>query len=174
MCVFERRGCRITRSVSEYGSDILSWTWLFPTYNSSGVCVVLFVHLFPLMKMNLCLGIHFLSLDFPSLSLSFFFSWPYKYTILKLPAGKVSYLFHMRTNPSLTWLKGARMCAELLQLCLTLCNPMDCNPPGSSVHGILQARILEGDAIPSSRGSSQPRDQTHHLLHLLHWEKPHQ
>ena len=44
--------------------------------------------------------------------------------------------------------------------CLTLCSPMDCTPPGSSVHGILQARILEWVAIPSSRGSSQPRDQT--------------
>ena len=40
------------------------------------------------------------------------------------------------------------------------CNPMDCNLPGSSVHGILQARILEWVAIPSIRGSSQPRDQT--------------
>ena len=46
------------------------------------------------------------------------------------------------------------------QLCLTLCNSMDCSPLGSSVHGILQARILEWVAIPFSRGSSQPRDQT--------------
>ena len=46
------------------------------------------------------------------------------------------------------------------QSCLTLCNPMDCSPPGSSVHGILQAGILEWVAISSSRGSSQPRDQT--------------
>ena len=38
--------------------------------------------------------------------------------------------------------------------------PQNCNPPGSSVHGILQARILEGVAISSSRESSQPRDQT--------------
>ena len=37
---------------------------------------------------------------------------------------------------------------------------MDCSPPGSSVHGILQARILEWIAMPSSRGSSQPRDRT--------------
>ena len=44
---------------------------------------------------------------------------------------------------------------------LTLCNPMDCSPPGSSVHGILQARLLEWVAMPSSRGSSQSRDQTH-------------
>ena len=47
------------------------------------------------------------------------------------------------------------------QLCPTLCNPMDCHPPGSSVHGISQARILEWVAISSSRGSSQPRDGTH-------------
>ena len=46
------------------------------------------------------------------------------------------------------------------QLCLTLCDPMDSTPPGSSVHGILQSRILEWVAVPFSRGSSQPRDQT--------------
>ena len=40
------------------------------------------------------------------------------------------------------------------------CNPMDCSPPGSSVHGILQARTLEWVAISFSRGSSQPRDRT--------------
>ena len=47
------------------------------------------------------------------------------------------------------------------QLSLTLCDPMDCSPPDSSVHGILQARILEKVAIPFSRGSSQARDRTH-------------
>ena len=46
------------------------------------------------------------------------------------------------------------------QLHLTLCNPWDCYPPGSSVHGILLARILEWVAIHSSRGSSWPKDQT--------------
>ena len=46
------------------------------------------------------------------------------------------------------------------QLCLTLCDPMDYNLPGSSVHGILQTRILEWVAIPFSRGSSRPRDGT--------------
>ena len=49
--------------------------------------------------------------------------------------------------------------AKLLQLCLTLCNPMDCSPLGSSIHGILQARILERVTIPFSRGSCQPKDQ---------------
>ena len=53
------------------------------------------------------------------------------------------------------------MCAELLQLCPTLCDPMDCSPPGSSVRGIFQARILEWVAMPSSRGSSHPMDRTH-------------
>ena len=51
------------------------------------------------------------------------------------------------------------MCARSLQLCLTLCDLLDCSPPVSSVHGILQARILEWVAMPSFRGSSQPRDQ---------------
>ena len=46
------------------------------------------------------------------------------------------------------------------QLCLTLGDFMDCSPPGSSVHGIFQAGILEWVAIPFSRGSFQPRDQT--------------
>ena len=46
---------------------------------------------------------------------------------------------------------------------------MNCGPPGSSVHGILQARILEWVAMTSSRGSSQPRDQSH-ISCLLHWQ----
>ena len=57
-------------------------------------------------------------------------------------------------------IRHACMCAKSLQLCLTLCSPLDCSPPGSSVHGILQARILEWVAMPSSRGSSRPRDRT--------------
>ena len=51
--------------------------------------------------------------------------------------------------------------ASLLHLGPTLCDPVDCSPPGSSVHGILQERILEWVAMPSSRASSQARDQTH-------------
>ena len=49
---------------------------------------------------------------------------------------------------------------EVAQLCLTLCDPVDCSLPGSSVQGILQARILEWVAISFSRGSSWPRDRT--------------
>ena len=55
---------------------------------------------------------------------------------------------------------AAAAAAKSLQSCPTLCNPMDCSPLGSSVHGILQARILEWVAISSSRGSSRPRDGT--------------
>ena len=51
---------------------------------------------------------------------------------------------------------GLRVCSKSLQSGLTLCDPMDCSPPGSSVHGILQARILEWVAIPFSRRSSHP------------------
>ena len=58
-----------------------------------------------------------------------------------------------------------RFCSHSLkvlvtQLCPILCDPMDCSLPGSSVHGILQARILKWVAISYSKGSSQPRDQT--------------
>ena len=49
---------------------------------------------------------------------------------------------------------------EVAQSCPTLCDPVDCSPSGSSVHGILQARILEWVSISFSRGSSQPRDRT--------------
>ena len=51
--------------------------------------------------------------------------------------------------------------------CLTVCDPMDCSPLGSSVHGIFQARILEWVAISSSRGSSKPRVQT--WVYCISW-----
>ena len=60
--------------------------------------------------------------------------------------------------------------AKSLQSCQALCNPMNCSPPGSSVHRILQARRLEWGAIPFSRGSSQPRNQTLISLCVLHWQ----
>ena len=51
-------------------------------------------------------------------------------------------------------------CCLVAKLCPTLCDPMDCSPPGSSVHGTFQGRILEWVAISSSRVSSQTRDQS--------------
>ena len=56
--------------------------------------------------------------------------------------------------------KASWVCAKLLQSCPALSNSMDSSLPSSSVHDILQARILEWVAMPSSRASSQPRDQT--------------
>ena len=58
--------------------------------------------------------------------------------------------------------------AKSLQSCLTQSDPVDCSPPGSSVHRILQAGILEWVSLPSSSGSSRPGDQTHVSLSLLH------
>ena len=52
------------------------------------------------------------------------------------------------------------LCVLVTQVYLTLCDPVGCSPPGSSVHGISQARILEWVSISFSRGSSRPRDQT--------------
>ena len=61
------------------------------------------------------------------------------------------------------------------QVCLTFCDPIDCSPPGSSVHGIIQAGILEWEVIAFSRGYSWPRDETRvsliagrFLCHLSH------
>ena len=59
------------------------------------------------------------------------------------------------------------MHAKSLQSCLTVCDPMDCSPPGSSVHGTSQARILEWVAISSSKGSSIPGIEPR-LLQFLH------
>ena len=52
------------------------------------------------------------------------------------------------------------VCVLVAQSRLTLCDPTDHSPPGFSVHGIFQARILERIAIPFSKGTSQPRDRT--------------
>ena len=65
-----------------------------------------------------------------------------------VPTWKCLHHFYKRSFPLLS------------QPCPTRHNPMDCSPPGSSIHGILQARILEWVAMSSSRRSSQPRDQT--------------
>ena len=71
----------------------------------------------------------------------------------------------IREEGKSTWVQ-----TELLQSCLTLCDFIDCSPLGSSVHGILQARILEWVAASSSRVSFQPRDRTLISLCLLHWQ----
>ena len=98
--------------------------------------------------------------------------------------GPASYLSHpvlirgpargeaCRTGPEGSWTSNLPLTSEESKACLvaqsslTLCDPMDCSPPGSSVHGILQARILKSVAMPSFRGSFQSRDQNPGLLHL--------
>ena len=86
------------------------------------------------------------------------------------------------------WLSHRVQVSILIPVCCpqphpTLFDPMDCSPPGFSVHGILQARVLEWVAIPSSRGSSRPRNWTHvswvsciaagrFFTHWATWEAP--
>ena len=66
--------------------------------------------------------------------------------------------------------KDNGMHVQLLQSCPTLCDPMDCSPPCSSVHEILQARILEWIAISSSRGSSPPRGRVSLIIRPQYWK----
>ena len=73
-------------------------------------------------------------------------------SLLQHHSSKASVLGHIRG------VETEKMKVSVAQSCLTLCNPMDCSLPGSSVRGILQARILEWD--PFSRGSSRPRIRT--------------
>ena len=86
--------------------------------------------------------------------------WSFQIAQIKNPAWA---LFFLRTPDSwgpLCTNGGSyrEVCVLVTQSCPMLCDPMDCSPPGSPVHEILQARILEWVAIPFSSGSSQPRD----------------
>ena len=65
-----------------------------------------------------------------------------------------------QSAPAVACINHLLVLGYCLSLCLTLCDPMDSSPPGFSVHGILQATILESYASPCSRGSLQPRDGT--------------
>ena len=70
-----------------------------------------------------------------------------------IPRNKMRRLDWLIDKRAKLWVKVKVL---VTQLCLTLCDPMGCSPPGCSLHGIFQARILEWVAIPFSRGSSQP------------------
>ena len=74
------------------------------------------------------------------------------------------------SNDCMLGIFSCAACAKLLQLCPTLWDPMDCRPPDSSVHGILQARILEWVAMPSSRWIFPTQRSNPCLLRLLHWQ----
>ena len=107
--------------------------------------------------------------------------WRLLYLVKKLPLGKINDVYlNYRTKLALTpyFLHASSTISshlstpapqdaqvvlkwsEVCQSCPALCGPMDCSLPGSAVHGIFQARILEWAAISFSRGSSQPRDRT--------------
>ena len=94
-----------------------------------------------------CLAATYLVLGYALFSLFCLFSGARRKTIL----------CHFKLTEKQEWYK--EMCL-VTQSCLTVCDPMDCSPPGSSVHESLQARILEWVAISFSRGSSRPRYQT--------------
>ena len=80
--------------------------------------------------------------------------------VVKNPPANAGDAWDTVSIPGLGRVPGAVcLCAKSLQLCSTLCNPMDCSPPGSSVHGILQARS-GWVAVSFSQGSSPPRDWT--------------
>ena len=78
------------------------------------------------------------------------------------PSLLLIWLRHINKDPFNQHGHRVLQCVKVLvtRLCRTLCDPKDCNPLGSSVHGILQARTLEWVAIPFSRGSSWPRVRT--------------
>ena len=80
----------------------------------------------------------------------------------------------LTTSHNHEWIQPAPLRLESMKVLVAqsypiLYDPMDYGPPSSSVHGILQARILEWVALPSSRGSSWPRNRTH-VSCLLHWQ----
>ena len=78
----------------------------------------------------------------------------------KLPLGSLGLpkTHDLRPSSLVPWSLGSYRRCMHAQSCLTFCNPTDCRLPGSSVHGILQAKILEWVAMPSFRGSSWPKD----------------
>ena len=73
----------------------------------------------------------------------------------------LSQVIHVVMDVSTSFLFVLCSLAHDCELCPTLFDPADCSPPGSCVHGLFQARILEQVSMPSYKGSSRPRDQTH-------------
>ena len=106
------------------------------------------------------------------LKLQFSYTLPFCWQCFSpFPTTKASPLFKIRSKgrrsshlPQLPWSQLVHhcvcVCAMSLQSCPAVCDPVDCSPPGSSVHGVLQARVLEWVFTSSSRGSSRPRDGT--------------
>ena len=126
------------------------------------------LHLFLSLALGLC-SLYILSLENYTITLDLVYKslsinqsllkYTYIYIYAKCHTFKtscksvLSFLFCTKYTGMSEW--------KLLSYVQLFCNSMECSPPGSSVHGIFQARIVERVAISFSRGSSQPRDQTH-------------
>ena len=113
-------------------------SWNFPGKNTGVGCHFLLQGIFPTQESNQHL-LHLLHWQADTFS--------------TVPAGNIHiHIFHnMYLYQIIIKFETTRVCMLFTQWCLTLCNPMDCSPPGSFVCGIFQARILEGVAISSSR-----------------------
>ena len=169
-----------TVSTSPHLSAYLSISfiyYLFPTFKT---CVLfhVFIHLF-------ILNVLFLERLFSIFWIIFPFLWAFRLLTVFWTKLRISILIHVPSCmsesvslfsqlldcsvecPCALW-SVTQSCPALL--CVQLfCDPMDCSLPGSSVHWVLQARILEWVAISSSRGSSPPRDGNC-IWCLLHWQ----
>ena len=106
-------------------------------------------------------GLGFLSLGLMTIRMHTFHVWVlYCWTVFHYMYIS-PYVYPFNCGCTIYCNKDACSCAKSLQSWPTLCHPTDSSPPGSSVHGTLQARILEWVVVLSSRGSSRPRDRTH-------------
>ena len=92
--------------------------------------------------------------------LSFTRSWTCSCWYMEMPVLYTLPMWDNETRRKRITLASSRVKVLVTQSCPTLCDPVGCSPPGSSVHGILQARVLEWIVISFSRGSSQPRERT--------------
>ena len=120
----------------------------------------------PRWKLPLSHALCFLFYSYPSIQSCLVYSyvlsgcvtWTAHQIVNTTRLGTFSVLFKAAASMPGTVLRI--MCVSVAQSCPTLCDPVDCSLPGFSIHGILQARILEWVTISFSRGSSRPRDQT--------------
>ena len=120
---------------------------LFQIY--SNICIYIYV--------CVCIYIYILCIYIYSVYIYILFQILFLYRLLQdIECSVLCYTI----TPLLLSVLNMCVCAKSLQSCLTLCNSVNCSLPGFSVHGILQARILEWVALPSSRGSFRPGDRT--------------
>ena len=140
------------------------------------MCQALHIHHFPLKPYSRSLeeGRHILQLMILSLSHDKWFAPPRskgQLWSLRSAYSAVSQLLPPPGFPSppqimVSWFIG--YVCSVAQSCPALCSPMDCSPPGSSLYGVFQARILDWVAISSSRVIFPTQESNPHLLHLLH------